>query len=108
MNLKAFALVLLGALTSPAATLTWTNTAGGNWQQASNWEPNQIPTAGDTARIITPGVYSVALANNVTVAALALGAASGAQTLTINGNILNVTSGGTINTNGTLTITGGG
>lgn len=28
------------------ATVTWTNTAG-NWEEAYNWSPNQVPTAGD-------------------------------------------------------------
>jgi hypothetical protein len=32
--------------------LIWTNLAGGNWQVASNWRPNFVPTSNDTAFII--------------------------------------------------------
>jgi hypothetical protein len=67
----------------PAATITWTNTLGGNWNVASNWSPNAVPGATDTANITTAGSYSVALNANATVAALTLGAPSGTQTLTI-------------------------
>jgi len=28
-----------------AATIAWTNTAGGNWNDATNWNPNQVPGA---------------------------------------------------------------
>ena len=39
-----------------AETLVWTNTAGGNWSQASNWSPNVVPSIADTAEITTEGV----------------------------------------------------
>ena len=34
-----------------AASLVWTNTAGGNWNTAANWSPNQVPGATDSATI---------------------------------------------------------
>ena len=42
-----------------AATVTWTNTAGGNWAAAANWSPNQIPGSADQAVITTAGNYTV-------------------------------------------------
>ncbi|MBI1178215.1 hypothetical protein GC207_12340, partial [bacterium] len=65
----------------PAATLTWTNTLGGEWNTAANWSPNTVPGAGDTANITTAGTYTVNLSVDASVAALNLGAASGKQTL---------------------------
>jgi hypothetical protein len=32
-----------------AADIVWTNTAGGNWNVAANWNPNQAPSTNDTA-----------------------------------------------------------
>ena len=57
-------LVLLLALFSlnrpgHAATLVWTNVAGGNWSVAANWEPHQVPGAGDDVMLTTPGGYTV-------------------------------------------------
>ena len=34
-----------------AAVLTWTNTAGGNWNNAANWSPNQVPGPTDNATL---------------------------------------------------------
>ncbi|HUZ07500.1 MAG TPA: hypothetical protein VMV89_08420, partial [Candidatus Paceibacterota bacterium] len=42
-----------------AATLTWTNTSGGNWSDTNNWSPHQIPTNTDTVLINLPGTYVV-------------------------------------------------
>ena len=38
-----------------SATLVWTNTLGGNWSVAANWNPNQVPGSADTAQITTSG-----------------------------------------------------
>jgi len=56
-----------------AATLTWTNTLGGNWSVAANWSPHAVPGAADTANITTAGTYTVTLDANATVTALTLG-----------------------------------
>ena len=77
-------LVVLGSATvipAHAATLIWTNTAGGNWNVAANWTPNQIPGASDTAIITNNGEYSVTLVGDRTIAGLILGGESGTQTL---------------------------
>ena len=34
--------------------LVWTNTAGGNWNVAANWQPNRVPGASDTALLRHP------------------------------------------------------
>ncbi|MEI6077879.1 MAG: hypothetical protein WCS94_20025, partial [Verrucomicrobiota bacterium] len=100
-----------------AATIVWTNSAGGSWGTTANWSPNQLPTAVDDAYITNSGIYAVTLNTVATVASLTLGGASGTQyftnsnqTLTlngasvINGNGLLVLGGGTITGAGSLTI----
>ncbi len=64
-----------------ADTITWTNTAGGNWSGALNWSPNQVPGLNDTA--VLPGLgnsYSVTLDVQASVSNLVVGATSGAST----------------------------
>lgn len=103
------------------ATLTWTNTSGGNWSNTNNWSPHQIPTNTDTTLITMPGTYTVifdlsggvypSIVSNLTVGAGIN--ASGTQTLVITNlspysifevnNWLLVTNGGVLNvTNGTI------
>ena len=36
-------MITLTAMSAPTASITWTNTAGGNWNTAQNWTPNQVP-----------------------------------------------------------------
>src|ERR1043166_8614518 len=54
--LRAFLIVFLLCATDAvqAASFTWTNTVGGFWTNATNWNPNGVPGAGDTALIVTP------------------------------------------------------
>ena len=93
-----------------AATCNWTNTAGGHWNTATNWSPNQVPGAADTAIITAGGAYSVSLDVNPAIAGLVLGASSGGttqtlftanQTLTVNGPIQ-------VNAQGQFMLNGGG
>lgn len=81
--------LLVSTVVLPAANITWTNTSGGSWSAAVNWNPNQVPTNTDTVRITTPGTYTVNFdfsANSlffnpsVTIGA---GANAGVQTLAI-------------------------
>src|ERR1051325_2621703 len=46
-----------------AATLTWTNSSGGNWNNAANWSPNQVPGTNDSATLL----LSVRVTNNASV-----------------------------------------
>ena len=64
-----------------AASITWTNTAGGEWSNASNWSPNQVPSIADEAFITAEGTYAVLISANARAGKLTLGAATGAQTL---------------------------
>ena len=120
-------LLTLGSLAHCAA-ITWTNTSGGNWSVAANWNPNQVPTNADTALITTPGTYAVVLdfttAGNQslypTITVGAGGGAAGVQTLAMTNkqffftNLL-VTTGGAFAANGcyigspgeTMTMNGG-
>ncbi len=41
------AVSLLLSLSTFATDLTWSGPAGGNWSDANNWSPNQVPTASD-------------------------------------------------------------
>ena len=80
----AVLLLLTSGSLAHAATVTWTNTSGGNWSVAANWNPNQVPTNTDNVLITTPGTYTVTLdvfdtSYNATNAAnLTLGAGGGA------------------------------
>ena len=82
------ALVLLVSLTTPAATLTWNNPAGGTWSVATNWSPNQVPGAGDSALITLNGMYTVMVDGAITMGSLTLGGSSGQQILATSGNSL--------------------
>src|SRR5882672_3858634 len=82
---------LLGAaVTSNSATLVWTNSAGGVWNVATNWSPNQIPTAADQALITNGGTYTVTVGVNSTMASLTLGGPAGVQTLQLAGGTMNL------------------
>ena len=90
-----------------AATITWTNTAGGNWSQADNWDPNQVPTAGDDAFIPADGTYTVTNDVAVSVNSLNVGGNSGVQTLYIPGTTLTIGSSATFDNLGSLSFNGG-
>src|SRR5208283_2965240 len=77
----ALALLLAGAVSTRAATLTWTNTANGYWNTAANWDPNQVPGSGDTAVITNAGVI-VSLNSSTTVGGIILGT-NGPGTVTL-------------------------
>src|ERR1019366_6496748 len=85
--LAVLSLLTLGSL-ARGATITWTNTSGGNWSVASNWNPNQVPTNSDTALITAPGTYTVKFDFNANPSSFypavtlgARGGAAGVQTL---------------------------
>jgi hypothetical protein len=107
----------------PAASVVWTNTAGGNWSVAANWSPNQVPAPTNTVRIAAPGTYTVTGdVGDLKVVALTVGGAgSGVQTFQLNGAqlygaftvetggvIASVSSEPTVNAGGSLTVLSGG
>jgi hypothetical protein len=79
---QTIAAVLLAAFSNAvgAATVNWTNTAGGNWSVAANWSPNQIPGPSDDVVITTGGSYAVLLDTGPTINSLTLGGGGGQQT----------------------------
>jgi len=73
-QLRALLIVstLLGSVAT-AATITWTNTASGNWNLPSNWNPNRVPGDDDTATFSTPGTYTVSVTDTESVCNLVWG-----------------------------------
>src|SRR2546421_12525200 len=98
---------LILANSASAATIAWTNTAGGNWSVANNWNPHQVPGSSDDVLITAPGVYTVTLDASPTIATLALGAASGQQTLLTGAFTLTVKHVGAVNASGIFNLNGG-
>jgi hypothetical protein len=99
--------LLLAAFTSPAAVINWTNTNGGNWSGATNWSGGKVPGAGDDVLIAAAGSYTVTQDVSTTVNSLTLGGASGTQTLTNAGFILNLNTNSVISGSGLLALSGG-
>ena len=96
---------------------TWNNAAGGDWGTAANWTPNGVPNAtSDTATITLAGTYTVTVVGSFTVGSVAIGGASGTQTLSLpgggSGGILTLNAGAptatmTVNANGAVNQAGG-
>jgi Hint domain len=84
-------------------TLTW-NGGNGEWNVASNWLPQSVPTGFDTATIASPGSVTIAAAANNAVANLTIGDTG--DTLEIDGSLV-VTGTASIDA-GTLTVGGAG
>ena len=107
------AFLVIGPL-AHCATITWTNTSGGNWSVASNWSPNQIPGPGDNANINSAGTYTVTDDVTVAISFRVGGAPSGVQNLRVaNGVTLTCAAGSAppvpvVEANGTLTVASGG
>ncbi len=76
--------IVLVATNAPfdATGIYWTNTLGGNWTDAVNWSPNQVPGPADQAYIIQDGTYTVSI-YGVSVSNLIVGASCGTQTVVI-------------------------
>jgi len=104
--LVGFALTLMSCNLGYSA-IVWTNTSGGNWSDASSWNPNQVPGAGDDAAITNGGAYVVTLDAFVTVNSLALGGGSGTQTLAMPGYSLTLNNPSVVNKNGLFAWAGG-
>ncbi len=83
-------------VTAPAGTRVWINAAGGNWSNPANWSGNAVPAINEIASITVAGTYTVTVDVNDTVASVVIGAASGAQTLAMNGRTVGMTAGATI------------
>jgi hypothetical protein len=98
---------LLWIVPAKAATIVWTNLAGGNWNVAANWLPNLVPGSNDVAVITNAGTYTVALNASATIAGFVLGGDSGTQALAHAANTLTLNGPGTISANGRYDFSGG-
>ncbi len=101
------ALLGLAAFKSDAASISWTNTSGGDWNVATNWSPNEVPGAADNAVITNAGTYTVAVNANAEAGSLQIGANSGMQTLSLASSTLTLDHASAVNTNGVLALSGG-
>ena len=97
------------AYLGPVAII-WTNSSGGDWNVASNWNPQLVPGLNDTVIITTPS--TVTQNSDVECANLTLGAAGDFPTLSGTGKVTvdNVMTwaGGTMSGGGTTVIAPGG
>jgi hypothetical protein len=103
-------LVLTYTQPARAASYTWTNSAGGNWNAAANWSPNAVPGGTDSAAITTTGNYAVTVDDSESIGTLTLGASSGdgtVQMLNVSSGTFTVNNAGTGTGQGTLSVSGG-
>src|SRR5437868_15226163 len=107
LSLVAFALGL-AAFTATAATLSWTNINGGNWNAATNCSPNQVPAATSNVFITADGTYTVTLNVSATISSLTLGGTNGQPTLGISSGTLTLNNSSLVDTNGILMLGGSG
>lgn len=92
-------LTVFTAVAAHAATITWSNSAGGAWSTAANWSPATVPGSGDHAVLpALSGAYSVTLDVNPSAAQLDI--AAGDPTLDMNGK--SIASVGVIENSGTI------
>jgi formylglycine-generating enzyme len=85
-----------------AATITWTNAAGGNWNDPANWDPNQVPGIVDHV-IIYSGSVTIPADGVFAVLDLTGGNISGSLMIASNG-IVNWMGGYIGYPNGSLTV----
>ena len=101
----AAAILVAGIVQCQAGTITWTNSAGGDWNVVTNWSPNRVPVNGDDVIITNSGGYAITNASSVILDSLILGGTNGTQTLIIGS--LTLTNAGLVNSNGVLIWNGG-
>lgn len=82
---------------------TW-NGGAGNWNEATNWTPNGVPTSIDNALITAEGTYTVTLDVDAFVSALSIGGATGVQTLALSEKTLTIEGEAIINSTGALSV----
>jgi len=105
--LSWFVVLVSCSFPARAADLIWTNVAGGNFNTALNWSPNQTPGAGDNAFITNNGTYTVTLNADASVNALAVGGSSGTQTLALTSGNFTIAAASTFDAPAILNFSGG-
>jgi len=110
MVARTLALAVALAACTEAATITWRGIEKNNqWGTANNWQPAQVPTAGDAVIINNydgSGEAEVVLTDPATIATLVVGAATQKAKLRVLG-ALSVSQSVTISTNGEVEINSG-
>lgn len=102
------ATAIVAARECPAATVTWTNAAGGNWSNGANWSTNPLPPQpGDDVVITLAGTYAVTLDTDASINSLALGSGGNAQLVVTNSRVLTLAAASSVNAGGVLTVNGG-
>src|SRR6185369_4900153 len=98
-----------GLCSTRANTIVWGGSNSGNWGTKSNWNPNHVPGASDTAVITNSGNYTVTLDVNADLAGLVLGTTSigSTQTLAFNGQTLTLGGQATVNFGGQFNLSSG-
>jgi hypothetical protein len=76
----------LVATLQPLATVLWANGVSGAWTQKTNWSPQTVPTALDSAALTAPGTYTVTDLHSSEV--FSLSTASGASLKVIGGTFM--------------------
>src|SRR3984885_8362898 len=95
-------------------TDTFTNTAGGSWNESANWSKKAPPTSEEEACITDSGTYTVTLsATSASVESLKIGGTSGTQTLAVESSCSGSASLGSIDgiavgAKGAIALTNGG
>src|ERR1017187_6699369 len=103
----AVALLFVASFSVRAATVNWTNATSGGWNAPTNWNPNGVPGASDTAIITNAGV-TVSLNTATTVGAVVLGTnGPGTVTLSLNNQTLALNGPLTVNPSGSFTVDSG-
>lgn len=92
---------------STVTAVNWINPAGGNWSNPANWSPAIVPDFGNQAVIDLDGTYTVVLDVPTHLSVLSLGAPTGTQTLSVNGNTLTLDGPSAVGANGVLDFSGG-
>jgi hypothetical protein len=92
--LIVLALIVSGSV-ARSATITWTNAAGGDWNNAQNWDLNQVPGSGDSASIPGGGINVIINSAN-SIGSLTLG----------NGSSLTIASNAVLNIEDTMYVSG--
>jgi autotransporter-associated beta strand protein len=103
-SLLATSLILatvLGEISVQAQVTAWTNTAGGNWNTAANWNPNIVPDAGTNTLVTNAATYAITY--NAPMTATAIGTLTNGTSAILT---LNISAGG-FNVAGTTFLNGG-
>src|SRR5215468_7700781 len=89
---------VLGEISIQAQVTAWTNTAGGNWNTAANWNPNIVPDVGTNAVVTNAGTYTITY--NAPMTAAAIGSLTNSSVLTLNISAAGFNAAGTTFLNG--------